>query len=122
MAINGRSGPRSRSEGLPPRRARRTSRAPASAAALPIAPDPPGAEQALSDADQTASAADQLSADSDQRSSDRDQAAADREHDAGVDLSAADERAYDSSRDARGAATDQRHANQLETVSSCSLQ
>jgi PAS domain S-box-containing protein len=116
MAIHGRSGPRSRStDGLPPRRARRTPRAPTPAASQ-VAPDPPsaGAEQAFSDADQTASAADQLSADSDQRSSDRDQAAADREHDAGVDLSAADERAYDSSRDARGAATGQRLANQVE--------
>ena len=97
------------------RRPRRTKPVAVAPARRPTPDGPPsGADQVLSDADQTASAADQLSAESDQRSSDSDQAASDREHDAGIDLTTATELAYDTSRDAREATTDQRLANQVE--------
>jgi two-component system, cell cycle sensor histidine kinase and response regulator CckA len=75
---------------------------------------PTDVEQAFSDADRTASNSDRLAADSDQRASDRDQATADRDHDGAVDLTAADQRAYEASREQRDAATAERLESQVD--------
>ena len=71
------------------------------------------ADQTFSDADHTTSESDQASADRDQRASDRDQATADRAHDAGSDLSAEDEQAFDESREDRLAASFERLVHRI---------
>jgi len=71
-------------------------------------------DQRISDADQSASDADQIGAGIDQLASDRDQAAADRQHAAGIDLTPADERAYEASRHERETVSGARQANRLE--------
>jgi len=67
--------------------------------------------ETLSDADENASTSEQRSTGIGQLASDRDQAAADRQHAAGVHLTPADRKAYEPSRDGRGAVTVARHVN-----------
>jgi diguanylate cyclase (GGDEF)-like protein len=71
------------------------------------------ADQTASDADQTASDTDQAGADRDQRASDRDQAAADRDRAADPGRTAAEETAYDESRDERETVSFERLGNRL---------
>ena len=71
-------------------------------------------DQRISDADQSASDADELGAGMDQLASDRDQAAADRQHAAGIDLTAADEAAYEAARDQRETVSAARQKTQVK--------
>jgi diguanylate cyclase (GGDEF)-like protein len=68
-------------------------------------------DQTLADADQSAAADDQSSADGDQRASDQDQATSDRDHASHAGLSAADESAYDTSRNEREIESSKRLGN-----------
>jgi hypothetical protein len=71
-------------------------------------------DQRISDADQSASDADELGAGMDQLASDRDQAAADRQHAAGINLTPADEAAYEAARDQRETASAARQKTQVK--------
>ena len=71
------------------------------------------ADQGSSDDDQTASDRDQTGAERDQRASDLDQATADKDRAADPDLTPADERAYESSREDRQDATSERLGNRV---------
>jgi diguanylate cyclase (GGDEF)-like protein len=72
------------------------------------------ADQTAADADQTAADTDQAGADRDQRASDRDQAAADRDRAADPVRTAAEETAYDESRDERETVSFERLGNRLK--------
>ena len=71
------------------------------------------ADQTTADADRSASSADQASSDRDQRASDSDQATSDRERAGRQDLDAADESAYDASRNERVNGSLERLLNRL---------
>jgi diguanylate cyclase (GGDEF)-like protein len=71
------------------------------------------ADQVASDTDQTASDRDQTGADRDQQASDQDQATADKDRAENRDLSPADEKAYESSRENREGASVARLGNRI---------
>ena len=67
-----------------------------------------------SDADQTSSGTDQTTAERDQRASDKDQAAADLDRAGRTNLTPAEERAYDSSREQRASGSFERLVDRLK--------
>ncbi len=72
------------------------------------------ADQTFSDADQSASGTDQTTAERDQLASDHDQAAADLDHAAHRDLTPAEQRAYDDSREERASGSFERLLDRLK--------
>ena len=72
------------------------------------------ADQTSSDADQTSSGTDQTTAERDQRASDKDQAAADLDRAGRTNLTPAEERAYDSSREQRASGSFERLVDRLK--------
>jgi diguanylate cyclase (GGDEF)-like protein len=71
-------------------------------------------DQTLSDADQSAAGTDQTTSERDQRASDDDQAAADNDRAARTDLTPAEERAYDTSREQRASGSFERLVDRLK--------
>ncbi len=71
-------------------------------------------DQTSSDADQTSSGTDQTTAERDQRASDKDQAAADLDRAGRTNLTPAEERAYDSSREQRASGSFERLVDRLK--------
>ena len=71
-------------------------------------------DQTLSDADQSASGTDETTSERDQRASDDDQAAADSDRAARSNLTPAEERAYDTSREQRASGTFERLVDRLK--------
>jgi len=72
------------------------------------------ADQTASDADQTSSGTDQTTAERDQRASDKDQAAADLDRAGRTNMTAAEELAYDSSREQRASGSFERLVDRLK--------
>jgi diguanylate cyclase (GGDEF)-like protein len=71
-------------------------------------------DQALSDEDQSAAGTDETTSERDQRASDHDQAAADLDRASRTDLTPAEERAYDASREERAAGSFERLLDRLK--------
>jgi diguanylate cyclase (GGDEF)-like protein len=76
------------------------------------------ADQGFADIDQRASDRDQTGADRDQQASDQDQATADKDRAAHRDLSPADEKSYETSREARERASFERRGNRIRRQAS----